>query len=83
MNFQFGAVWGSQGCREKNPNCHKYATFDGSLSMFSWKKIGLESAYNFRIKHCVRFSNRLVLMPDCDRFWQDPTLTHAMLFILF
>ena len=26
MNFQFLAVLGSPGCREKNPNYHKYAT---------------------------------------------------------
>ena len=26
--IQFWAVMGSRGCREKNPNCHKYATFE-------------------------------------------------------
>mgnify|MGYP001194092638 CR=1 FL=1 len=39
MNFQFWAVLGSQGCREKkDPNLHKYATFEGSFFLFSWAK---------------------------------------------
>ena len=40
MNFQFWAVLGSEGCRErkKNPNCPKYGTFRGSFFMFSWAK---------------------------------------------
>ena len=36
MNFQFWAVLGSEGCRErkKNPN----GTFGGSFFIFSWAK---------------------------------------------
>ena len=33
-NYQFWAILGSRGCRQKkNPNCHKYATFE--VSFFS------------------------------------------------
>jgi hypothetical protein len=32
-NIQFWAVLGN---REKNPNCHKYATFEVSVFMFLW-----------------------------------------------
>jgi hypothetical protein len=28
MDIQFWAVLGSWGCREKNTNCHKYATYE-------------------------------------------------------
>ena len=38
MNFHSWAVLGSRGCRERNPNCHKYATFKDSYSMFTWAK---------------------------------------------
>ena len=30
--MKFLAVLGSWGCREKTPNCHKYATFWGGFS---------------------------------------------------
>jgi hypothetical protein len=44
MNFLSWAVFGVQGCREKkNPNCHKYATFEASFFMFSWAKKNLKS----------------------------------------
>jgi hypothetical protein len=33
-DIQFWASWGSWGCREKNPNCHDYATFP--VVIFSW-----------------------------------------------
>jgi hypothetical protein len=41
IDIQFWAVWGSQGFREKNANCHKlskYATFEGSVFMPSGSK---------------------------------------------
>jgi hypothetical protein len=28
IDIQFWAILESWGCREKNPNCHKYATFE-------------------------------------------------------
>ena len=28
MNIQSWAILGSRSCREKNPNCHKYAAFE-------------------------------------------------------
>ena len=37
-DFQFWAVLGSQGCRKKNPNCHRYATFDFFDFFFSCSK---------------------------------------------
>ena len=36
--FFLWAVQGSRGCRDKNANCHKYATFEGSFFMFSGAK---------------------------------------------
>ena len=39
INFQLLAVLGSRGFREKkNPNCHKYATFEGSFFCFHGQK---------------------------------------------
>ena len=33
------SILGSQGCREKkNPNCHKYATFEASFLCFHGQK---------------------------------------------
>ena len=37
-NMKFWAVLGSRGCREKTPNCHKYATFWGGFFNFLWVK---------------------------------------------
>ena len=31
MNFHSWAILGSRGCRKKNPNCHKNATFEASF----------------------------------------------------
>ena len=33
----------NSGCREKNPNCHKYATFEVSFFIFSWPKKHLKN----------------------------------------
>ena len=44
--MELWAVLGSWGCREKNPNCHKYATFEVSLLCFQGKK-----------KHLIFFEN--------------------------
>ena len=37
--MNFWAVFGSRGCKEKTPNCHKYATFWGGFLMFTKSKI--------------------------------------------
>ena len=38
-NYQLWAVLGSRVCREKrNPSCHKCATFEVSIFIFSWSK---------------------------------------------
>ena len=41
MNFQFWAVLGSRAAENRNPNCHKYATFKDGFSVFSWEKNAL------------------------------------------
>ena len=49
MRIHSWAVLGGLGCREreKNPNCHEYATFQGSFFMFSGAKIkSFEKCYS-------------------------------------
>ena len=36
MNFNYWAVLGCQGCTEKNPTCHKYATFQATITCFHY-----------------------------------------------
>ena len=37
--MKFWSVLGSRGCREKTPNCHKYATVGGDFFNFCGQKI--------------------------------------------
>ena len=53
MNFQFWAVLGRRGCREKNPSCHKYDNFEGSFFMFSWK-IVTNASFMYEAKKKVK-----------------------------
>ena len=36
--FSPGLFWAVGSAEKKNPNCHKYATFEVSFFMFSWSK---------------------------------------------
>ena len=33
-----GLFWAVRAAEKKNPNCHKYATFEDVFFMFSWAK---------------------------------------------
>jgi hypothetical protein len=62
--MKFRAVLGSQGCREKTPNCHKYATFLGGFFNFLWAKIFsrfLEKYFSIRTEKLHRIKTKKIL----------------------